>query len=504
MKTNNSTFWAAVNLMALAALFFTAVPANAKLAADRWTRLTEEERHQLTRAERYVEQSNPKSALAEYELFLQLYGKSEVASYAQFMFAECTRQLGQVNASINEFRNVIDYFPDTIDAAQAQYSIGVCQTQTGDVEHAVVAFEKVTEKWPKTDFGALARNEACTIYWRLGKTDKWLPHMVYLATGEYTDTQNLRSQSKRRLMLHRLFENKIADAIEIIDSKKNKDHIVLFATWTADSLRNGHIKSLYGEAGVKAIPAMATNAVSFIEKQTAEATDAALKNSYEHWCARILASAGLTEKATERFAALLKKNPEDDTIRMEYGRHLAATGKRPEARLVYHDLKDQYVADCEIADSYGDENNWKSCAEAYKLMLNKHPQKAAQIQWRLGNAYERSGKYVEAIAAYNQSQQEPQSLFKVSECQGHLKQHDAAIQTLVGVLNFFKSSAPEAQYRIASHHAAKGDKEAAIRTLKTVCKVYLNSSWAGRAHQDLTLTYGIDVTLGGAAKKDEK
>ena len=52
--------------------------------------------------------------------------------------------------------------------------------------------------------------------------------------------------------------------------------------------------------------------------------------------------------------------------------------------------------------------------------------------------------------------------------------------------------------------ASGRQREAAIRTLKTVCKVHLNTSWAGRAHQDLTLTYGVDVTLGGAAKKEEK
>jgi len=111
----------------------------------------------------------------------------------------------------------------------------------------------------------------------------------------------------------------------------------------------------------------------------------------------------------------------------------------------------------------------------------------------------RAGKYQDAIASYTQSQKEPQALMRISECQGSLKQHDAAIQTLGGVLNFFKSSAPEAQYRISTHYAAKGDKEAAIRTLKAICKTHLNTSWAGRAHQDLSLTYGIDVTLGGAA-----
>ena len=488
----------------LAAIFFTIASASAKLPADRWTRLTEEERHQLTRAERYVEQNNYKSALAEYELFLQLYTKSEVASYAQFMFAECTRRLGQVNAAINEFRNVIDYFPDSIDAGNAQYSIGVCQTQTGDVEHAVVAFEKVVEKWPKTEFGAQARSEACAIYWRLGKPEKWLPLMEYLATGEYPDSQNLRNLSQRRLVMHRLIEGKPADALAIIDSKKRKDALTIFSEWSWEALRVREIGSLYGEKGAKELPAIATVTVTFIEKQAAAVTDAELKTTYEHWCARIFAGAGVADKATERFAVLMKKNPDNDRIRLEYAGHLRATNKRNDARLLYRELKDQYVADREIAESYGEERNWTSCIETYKAMLGKHPQQVSHIQWSLGEALQHAGKHQEAIAAYQQSQREPQSLFRISESQGSLKQHDAAIQTLVGVLNFFKSSAPEAQYRIAGHHAAKGDKEAAIRTLKTVCKVHLNTPWAGKAHQDLALTYGVDVTLGGAAKQDEK
>ena len=162
------------------------------------------------------------------------------------------------------------------------------------------------------------------------------------------------------------------------------------------------------------------------------------------------------------------------------------------------------MGDREIAETYGEENNWKSCIEAYQAMLGKYPDQVGNIQWRLGEILQQCGKYQEAIAAYQQSQRDPQALFNIARCQGQLKQNDAAIQTLVGVVNFFKSAAPEAQYRIAGYYAAKGDKEAAIRTLKTVCKVYLSTPWAGKAHQDLALNFGVDVTLGGASKKDDK
>ena len=367
----------------------------AKLAPDRWTRLTEEERHQLTRAERYVEQKNWKSARSEYELFLQLHTKSETASYAQLMFAECTRQLGQINTAINEFRNVIDYFPDAIDAGHAQYSIGVCQTQTGDAEEAVKAFEKVIAKWPTNDFGAFARSEVCKIYWRLGKPEKWSPHMEYLATGDYIDPQNLHAASQHRYLMHLLMSGKTADGYALVDKVRKKDALVTFASWTADAMHNHHIPTFYGEKGTKARGTVAADAVAFIEKQPT--ADAAQKASLEHWCARIFAYAGETAKATERFAALTKKNPDSDEIRGEYAAYLRTSGKRGEARLVYRELKDQYVADREIAETYGEENNWKSCVEAYQAMLTKHPKQSDAIQWRLGEVLNRIGKYQEAL-----------------------------------------------------------------------------------------------------------
>ena len=492
----------------LAALCLTLTCAQAKLAAERWSRLTEEERHQLSRAERYVDQKAYKSALSEYELFLQLHNKSEVASYAQFMFAECTRQLGQVNTAINEFRNVIDYFPDSIDAAAAQYSIGVCLNQGGDAEQAAKAFEKVVEKWPKEDFGAFARTELCAIYFRLGQIDKWTPHMQYLATGDFKDPQNLRTAAQHRLVMHWLAEHKTAEAFGLVSQSGKKDPLLTFATWAADSIRPApsaqaqNIQTLYGEKGKKALPTIAAETVAFIEKQPV--TDPAQKALVDHWCARIFANAGVTDKATERFAALLKAQPDDDVLRSEYASHLCDSHKFSEARLVYHEMKNAYAGDRAIAESYGDEGNWKSCMEAYQAMLGKHADKVGEIQWRLGEVLMRNGKYQEAIAAFQQSQRDPQALFQIAHCQGQLKQNDAAIQTLMGIVNFFKNEAPEAQYRIAAQYAAKGDKEAAIRTLKTVCKVYLSTPWAGKAHQDLSITYGVDVTLGGAAKKNDQ
>ncbi len=491
-----------LSLLAILTLLALAFRSEAKLPPERWGRLTEEERHQMTRAERYVEQSNPKSALTEYELFLQLYPKSEVASYAQLMFAECTRRNGKINTAINEFRNVLDYFPDSPDAGPAQYSIALCLTQTGDSEKAVKAFEKVLEKWPATDFGARARNEAAQIHLKAGRMDKWLAHLEFLATADYADSENLRANSTRRLAAHRLYENRIQDAFELLEgrTKKNKSAASTLADVAADALRTQKAGTSYGEKGAKSAPATAESVAAFLDRKISEAEPES-RPALELATARILTAVGDRDKALQRLQTALKRHPENERVRLDLAETLRAKGDFNAARLAYRELKDQYRADSEIASSYLDEKNTAAAIDLYKKMLTKHPDRSNDIQWSLGDILQRTGKYPDAIAAFTASQKEPQALFRISECQGAQKNHDAAVQTLTSVMNFFKSHAPEAHYRIANHQAAKGDKEAAIRTLKNVCKAHLNTSWAGKAHQDLSLTYGIDVTLGGAAKQ---
>ncbi len=482
------------------ALLLTIPGAVAKLAPERWGQLSEEERHQMSRAERYVDQKDYKSALGEYELFLQLHGRSDAASYAQFMFAECTRRLGKVNTAIDEFRNVVDYFPDTIDAGAAQYSIGVCLIQGGDVEKASTYFEKVVAKWPTEDFGAQARDELCTIYWRLNQIEKWLPHLDYLATGEYQDTNRIRNNSQVRLFQHRLSNNQITEAYSLIEKVRPKDSLAVFAAWASDAIQRNTLKNIYGDKMDKLLPKIATGVVAFINRQTIEPEQ---KAALQRDCAQMLAGAGLTDEAVAQYVKLLQQTPDNDSLRNEYAGYLRTLRKHEEARLVYRELQDTYRADREIAETYREENNMNRAIELYQAMLGKHPDKADDTQWRLAELLQYNRKYPEAIAAYQQSRKEPNSLFRVAECQAALKDHDKAIQTLIGVMNFFRDRAAEAQYKIADYQGDKGDKEAAIRSLKTVCKVYLKTPWAGRAHQDLSLKYGIEVTLGGASKGDD-
>ena len=175
----------ALALVVTALFLALAAPAHAVLSAQRWGELTEEERYAMRQAEQFFQKRDYKAAKSAYEHYLQLYAKSSASSYALLMFAECTRQLGQVNTAAKEFRDVMDYYPDSPEAVDALYSVGVCHTQSGDADAAATAFEKVNDTFPKTVSATRARWRLVSIYWGLKKPLKALDHLRFLAEQQY-------------------------------------------------------------------------------------------------------------------------------------------------------------------------------------------------------------------------------------------------------------------------------------------------------------------------------
>lgn len=85
-------------------------------------------------------------------------------------------------------------------------------------------------------------------------------------------------------------------------------------------------------------------------------------------------------------------------------------------------------------------------------------------------------------------------------CHRRLKQHREAL-TLYGQIVSDEGSAPWALLQIAFTYEEAGQKEAAIKAFRSVCRRYPKDSHASRAHAHLQTQYKISVTLGGA--KDE-
>jgi hypothetical protein len=100
--------------------------------------------------------------------------------------------------------------------------------------------------------------------------------------------------------MHRIVERKPAEALAVVGRGKGKDPLVIFAEWTSEALRPEHLSNIYGEKGKKALPAIAVETVTFIERQTPQMADLAQKEVLPLLCARIRGRAGVADKARER------------------------------------------------------------------------------------------------------------------------------------------------------------------------------------------------------------
>jgi tetratricopeptide (TPR) repeat protein len=132
--------------------------------------------------------------------------------------------------------------------------------------------------------------------------------------------------------------------------------------------------------------------------------------------------------------------------------------------------------------------------------MQKVPAHAKEAFSLGGNLLQWSGKYEDAIKAYQQADSPPQTLLWTSECLAKLGKLDPAVAQLREVENFFKDSAPDAALRAAYLYRDAGIKEKYVRSLRGVLKKYPKSGQSSEAHQRLE---EMGLPIGGGVDTDE-
>lgn len=117
-----------------------------------------------------------------------------------------------------------------------------------------------------------------------------------------------------------------------------------------------------------------------------------------------------------------------------------------------------------------------------------------------GNLLQWSGKYEEAIKAYQLADNPPQTLFWTADCLASLGRLEQAVAQLREIENFFKDRAPEAAMRIANLYRHAGIRDKYVRTLRSVLKKYPKSGQSSEAHQRLE---EMGLPIGGGVDAEE-
>ena len=132
--------------------------------------------------------------------------------------------------------------------------------------------------------------------------------------------------------------------------------------------------------------------------------------------------------------------------------------------------------------------------------MQKVPAHAKEAFSLGGNLLQWSGKYEDAIKAYQQADSPPQTLLWTSECLAKLGKLDPAVAQLREVENFFKDSASDAALRAAYLYRDAGIKEKYVRCLRGVLKKYPKSGQSSEAHQRLE---EMGLPIGGGVDTDD-
>jgi tetratricopeptide (TPR) repeat protein len=528
-------------------LFVAAAPAAPldEMALPRWARLREVERYQLNVAEKYYRDKQWKIAKVEYEKYVQLYEKSEAASYAQMKWALCQVELRNLNTAIKDgFKTVIDYWPDSPEAVASAYFIARGHRDTGDVKEAKKAYAKLLSDHPKHVAAVQARADLMEIARKENDTDRQVALLrdLTFSVERDRDTAPGCAAAARQLTVYYFETGDFAEGLKALATNVKEEELPIYLL----HYQHGRLPYVLGDlAGRKdELPKrqaakLADDAVAWFKAKVPTATDeAATKRGRQllYAVAEIERAAIRPDRQRETLEQIAKTYGADDEL---LGRmadwHLA--GKRPEeARRLYARYKNVAEGLRLTAVSYRAERRFDPAIETYRRLAAQDAKKAgawladaamtyreaakpdqavglyreiialdpglaSDCQWQIGLTYYHFGRWKEAIGIFRATDRFPQSHQHMAHAHRQLKQYGEAITLYRQIAAAHPPLAPWAILEIAYTQEEAGQKEVAIKAFKAVCDRFPKSGEASRAHALLQDKYKINVTLGGA--KDE-
>lgn len=509
-----------------------------EMSLDRWKKLREVERYQLTIAEKYYRVKNWKVAAAEYEKYLTLYESSDAGSYAQLKWSICQSNLKNKNTAITEgFQSVVDYWPDSADAVAASYFIGKTYEEVGEVSKAKKAYKKLLSDYEKHEVTAFALNQLLSISSQEKDTEACVDYRKQLTfdVNRSSDRtiQRICQEASRALANHYFYEVALSEGVKALETTYNEEQIVgQVVAQVSSVLRNLIADSMTKAKGEKladlAVAYVKTNIPS--ENTTPEEKQRVLNHWY--YMADLEAAASHNDEVVKLYEDTLKKFGTEDAILGRYAGWYKSIKEYDKARQIFGRFKDKIEGQNQIAVSYRNERRVEPAVRAYQNLVaadsenefkwleqisatydeNKQYDKAIEVYlqllkkdvdntqkwlWALAYDHERSGKYKEAIGYYRQCTNFPSNTQRMAGCQRALKQYGEAIVLYNQIVGGSESMAPWAAIQIGYTFEDAGKKEQAIKQFQAVCQRYPKNGHASQAHAHLQNKYKITVTLGG-------
>jgi tol-pal system protein YbgF len=104
-------------------------------------------------------QRDYRAALAGFQFFLAIHGKSSLAPSARYWLGECQYRLGRYEDAMNTFSELVSYYPVSPKITATTLKIGLTYGKLGQQEEARITLERVISEWPDSVEADVARKE---------------------------------------------------------------------------------------------------------------------------------------------------------------------------------------------------------------------------------------------------------------------------------------------------------------------------------------------------------
>ncbi len=518
-----------------------------EMSLERWAKLKEAERFQLTAAERLYRESQWKASADEYEKFLKLYEKSEGAPFAQLKYSHCLVSLRKQNAAIKDgYQSLLDYYPDSPEAPIAGLLIGRTYRDIGDLKPAKKAYVKVVSTYPKHFAAVMARLDLVEIAAKENDAPakaNLLRELTFDVKREGPTVEPCVSAARQYTQLcFRLgnFDDGLKALATTCSEAELPHHLMIGQPYGCLPNIIGELTGAMDEPTKKLGEKLADSGAAWLKIQAANLVkDVKTKPAgLQAWyaVADVRAAARHPDKQKAVYEEILASlGPDDDTL-ARLAQWYKVDKKRDLARAAYAKFKDVAEGQGQIAYSYVEEGaaqvdkgvaiyrqlaaadvkaapRWLAAmAHAYRYHGNK-PDQAIAVYRELLTADAKNaegyavaiadtllqfGRWADSIAAYRGTNNFPTNYLNMAYANRQLKKYDEAITLYRQVMAGSAPHASAALWQIALTQEEAAKKEDAIKTLKQICDKFPKSGEGSAAHQRLNEVYKIPVTLGGA------
>ena len=505
-------------------------------------KLREVERYQLNIAQKYFADKNWMVAMAEYEKYLTLYERSEVAPYVQLKWSMCLVNLRKQNTAVKEgFQSVIDYWPDSPEAVWAAYHIGATYKQIGRFALAKKAYQKLFARhekhiastrgmWDLVDIADVQKNQKALI--------AILKKLTFQAERA-SHVAGLCQQASRRLASYYFQAGAFPDGVEALETTyPDPFNLALQVVSHVGS----PIHRMTGSDDQRTKGGrLADQAIAYVKQQLPDdQSDPKQKaKSRQLWMSVIGLhnAARRNAQVVATYQQVLKQFGTDDALLGHFASWYKSLGKFEDARTIYRRFENKIEGLNQVASSYRQQRQiepalaiyrqlagqdaehlvqWKSQEGAtyrevakydeaitiYSELIKLDVEHAPNWLWAIATARQDAGQFKEAIGVYRQCDERfPENYKRMATCHRNLKQPKEALILYNQVLGGHPPSAPWAQLQIGYTFEEMSSKESAIKAFQLVCKKFPKDGHASVAHAHLQNKYKISVTLGGAKDK---